>query len=821
METILHDLRYGLRLLLKKPGFTIVTVLALALGIGANSAIFSVVNAVVLRPLPYQDSQKLVAVWGNIHRPGLEKLILSAPEFVDIKSQNTVFEDMAAYSVQGVNLTGVSDPERLRSALVSANLIPLLGVSPIQGRIFLPEEDQVGHDQVAILNYGFWQRRFGGDPGIIGRSLTLDGRSINVVGVMPRTFRFPDNEIDLYTPLVFTAEQLSDNYRGSHWLNVIGRLKPGVSIDQAQTEVLSIAQNMGQQYPRTYRKGFSASVVSLQGEVVGDIRLTLFVLLGAVAFVLLIACANVANLLLARAAARHKEVVVRTALGAARSRLIRQFLTESMLLALLGGGIGLLLAYWGMGLLIALSPPDIPRLQEITLDSRVVIFTLLVALITGVLFGLAPALQASKADLNEVLKEGSRGSTEGGSQQRLRSLLVVLGYALSVVLLIGAGLMIKSFMQLRQTTPGFNVDNILTMRVMLPRSKYNDFYKQTSFFKQALEGIGARPGVAAVGAISVLPLSGTTNDRSFRIEDRPVVAGEPLPDEELRMVSPDYFQTMGIALLKGRLFTDHDSVDAPRVAIINEALAERYWSEQNPLGKRLAFAGLSDNKPEWIEVVGVVKNIRHEGLDVEAKPEVYLPYQQPLFAPADTSLPSMYLVIRAAGDPKFLVHTASAEILGLDHDQPVTSIKTMTERLQESIAQRRFNMLMLTLFAGVALALAAVGIYGIMSYYVSQRTHEIGIRMALGAQAKDVLMLVVSQGMVLAVVGLGVGLLAAFAMTRIITSLLYGVSATDPLIFLAISALLGFVALLACFIPARKATKVDPMIAVSFFFMMR
>lgn len=814
METLLKDIRFGLRLLLRKPGFTIVTLIALALGIGANSAIFSVVNSVVLRPLPYKDSERLVAVWVSIYRPGLEKLVLSAPEFVDIRDRNSVFEAMSAYSIQGVNLTESAEPERVRAALISTNLIPMLGVPLAYGRAFLPEEDQAGRNQVAILSYNLWQRRFGGNTSIIGQSLTLDGRSVNVVGVMPRGFQFPDVEAEMWLPLVFTADHLSDNYRGSHWLNVVARLKPGISVERAQTDAHSIAQSAGQQHNRTYPRGLGASVISLRNEIIGDIRLTLYVLLGAVVFVLLIACANLANLLLARAVARHREVAIRTAMGADRRRLIMQLLTESILLSALGGLLGLLLAYWGMGLLVSLSPPDIPRLHEISLDGRVVIFTVLVSLLTGVLFGLAPALQASKTDLNELLKEGSRGSTGGKGQQRVRSLLVVLGLALSVVLLVGAGLMIKSFLQLQRINPGFRVDKMLTLRVILPRTKYDDFYKQTGFFKQSLERISARPGVEAASAISVLPLGGSTSDRSLRIEDRPVVAGEPLPDEELRLVGPTYFSTMNIPLLKGREFTERDQVDALRVAMVNQAFADRYWPGQDPLGKRIAYSGLRDNKPDWCEIVGVARNIKHEGLDVDEKPEVYLPYLQPLFAASTTNLASLYFVIRTSSDPKSVIAPVRADILQLDKEQPITNIKTMEERLSESIAQRRFNMLMLSIFAGVAMVLAGVGIYGIMSYIVTQRTHEIGIRMALGAQAKDILMLVLSQGMALTTIGLGLGLLATLALTRIITSLLYGVSPTDPLIFVAISALLGIIALLACFISARKAIRVDPVIAL-------
>ena len=814
METLVHDIRYGIRVLLKNRSFTAVAVVALALGIGANSAIFSVVNSVVLRPLPYKDSDRLVTIWSSLLQPGLEKIVVSAPELADFREQSGSFDDLAAYDFQGVNVTGGDEPERIRAALVSPNLLPMLGISPVPGRAFAPDEDQPGREQVAVLSYALWQRRFGGDSNVIGRSLPVDGKSLEIIGVMPADFRFPDAETEVYLPLVISPDLLTEDNRGSHFLSVIARLKPGVTIQQAQADISSVAQRMTREHSRTYRAGYGASVIAMRDDIVGDVRPTLFILLGAVGFVLLIACANVANLLLARAAARQKEVAIRTALGATRSRLVRQFLTESALVSVMAGGLGLLLALWGVEFLVSLSPASIPRVSEIALDARVVAVTMAVSLLTGILFGLAPALQFSKPDLNETLKDGGRGSTDGRRRQRLRSMLVISELTFSVVLLIGAGLMIRSFFRLQQVSPGFSVENMLTMRLSLPRSKYPDFNHQREFFQQLLTRIESQPGVQSIAVINVLPLSGSTADRSFRIEGRPLAQGEPGPDEELRFISPGYFATMGIPLLRGREFTQRDTQDAPRTTIINQALADRYWPGEDALGKRIAYSGFGEGKPNWCEIVGIVGNVKHSGPDLPEKPEVYVPYLQPLFSAATSIVGPMYLVIRTATAPANLTAAVRSEIASLDKNQPVSNIKTMTQRLSESVAQRRFNMQLLGIFAGVALVLAAVGIYGVMSYTVTQRTHEIGIRMALGARAFTVLRLILGQALVLAVIGVVIGLSSAFAMTRLISSLLYEVSATDPLTFAVVSLILIGVALGACCVPARRAMKVDPMVAL-------
>ena len=814
METLLQDIRYGVRILLKNRSFTAVAVVALALGIGANCAIFSVVNSVVLRPLPYKDSDRLVTIWSSLLQPGLEKIVVSAPELADFREQSASFDEIAAYDFQGVNVTGGDQPERIRAGLVSPNLLQMLGINPVLGRTFAPEEDQPGRDHVAVLSYALWQRRFGGDANVIGRSLPVDGKSHEIIGVMPAAFSFPDPETEVYLPLSISPELLSENNRGSHFLSVIARLKRGVTIRQAQTDINAIAQRMSVEHASTYRAGYDATVIAMRDDIVGDVRSTLFILLGAVGFVLLIACANVANLLLARAAARQKEVAIRTALGATRARLVRQFLTESALISVMAGGLGLLLALWGVEFLVSLSPASIPRVGEIALDARVVGVTMAVSLLTGILFGLAPALQFSKPDLNETLKDGGRSSTDGRRRQRLRNLLVISELTFSVVLLIGAGLMIKSFFRLQRVSPGFNTENMLTMRLSLPRTSYPDFSHQRDFFQQLLARIESQPGVQSVAAINVLPLSGSTADRSFRIEGRSLSPGEPGPDEELRFISPAYFTTMGIPLLRGRDFTQRDTSDAPRATIINQALADRYWLGEDALGKRIAYSAFSEGKPNWCEIVGIVGNVKHSGPDMPEKPEVYVPYLQPLFSTATSVIGPMYLVIRGTSDSANLAAAVRTEIASLDKNQPVSNIKTITQRLSESLAQRRFNMLLLGIFAGVALVLASVGIYGVMSYTVTQRTHEIGIRMALGARASNVLKLILGHALVLAIIGVAIGLTTALALTRVISSLLYEVSATDPLTFAVVSLILVGVALGACLVPARRALKVDPMSAL-------
>ena len=800
MGNLWQDIRYGFRMLLKKPGFTAIAVLTLALGIGANTAIFSVVNAVLLRPLPFAEPDRLVMVYEKRLKLGRTRNPVSAPDFIDWRAQNTVFENMAAYTWWNANLTGGDEPERIMGAVASAGLFPTLGVEPALGRSFTPEEDQPNANRVVVLSHGLWQRRFGSDAGIIGKTLTLNGNSFTVVGVMPRGFHFPDKQIEMWAPLALNTSEAGN--RGSHYLHVVARLKPGMSLPQAQAEMETIASRLEQQYP--VNVGHSVNIFPLYEETVGSIRPALLVLLGAVGFVLLIACANVANLLLVRGSARQKEIAIRTALGAGRFRIIRQLLTESVLLAIVGGGLGLLLAIWGTDLLVALSPPETPRVSEIGLDRAVLGFTLAVSLLTGMVFGLLPALQASKPDLNDSLKEGGRSQMASGSRSRIRSLLVVAEVASALVLLVGAGLLLKSFIRLREVNPGFNPENVLTMQLSLPQTKYKEEHQQAAFTQQVLQRIGTLPGVNAAGAVAGLPLSGNSASRYFAIEGRPErPAGEGL-NTNFNAISPNYFRALGIPLLQGRDFSERDVLGTPEVVIINEAMARRFWPDEDPLGQRLRIS----DQP-WRTIIGIVGSVKHSGLDVEPTPEMYYPLLQ-------DPLPFMTLVVRTTGDPQSLAAAVQREVRMVDKDQPVFGIKTMEEVVAESVSSRRLTMLLLATFASLAVLLAAIGIYGVMSYTVAQRTHEIGIRMALGAQAGDVLRLIVGQGMILTAIGITVGLAASLALTRVLSSLLYGVSATDPLTFIAVSLLLAAVAFLAGYLPARKATRVDPMVALRY-----
>jgi putative ABC transport system permease protein len=805
MQTLWQDLRYGSRMLFKYPGFTLVAALTLALGIGATTAIFSVVNAVVLRPLPYPEPDRLAMVWMNNTRINVAEDWHSWPNYVDYRDQNQVFESIAAFNNASFNLTGEGEPVRVVGAWGTANLFPTLGVNPILGRGFTVEEEEQGRGAVAVLGYGLWQRHFGGDPAVVGKTISLNGVSRQVIGVMPPGFNFPRKETELWIPVSLNPQRRQA--RGSFWIQAIGRLKPGITVQQAQVEMSGIANRLQQQYPDAL-SGYGANIVGYQEQVIGSVKLALWLLLGAVGFVLLIACANVANLLLARAAVREREIAVRTALGAGRARLVRQLLTESGALAFLGGIAGVLLAVWGVKALIALGPQDIPRLSQVRLDGRVLVFALVISLLTGLIFGLLPALQASKPDLNETLKEGGRGTTASRQGRRIRQSLVVAEVAIALMLLAGAGLMIKSFLRVQQVNVGFNPDNLLTMRLQLAGDRYGQGQGAVAvnFYQQLIQRIESMPGVEGAGAITDIFLSQTPNSGNFSIEGRPDFKPEERIETPIDVVSPNYFRVVGTRLVSGRWFDERDGPATTSVVIINETMARRFWPGEDPLGKRIKYGDQSSNDP-WKTIVGVVADARRTGYEREVRCETFLPHAQ---APSR----GMMLVVRSTTRPEALTASVRQAVRELDKDQPVYDIRPMEMMLGEMVARRRLNMLLFGLFAGVALLLAGVGIYGVMSTVVTQRSHEIGVRMALGARSTDVQKMVVREGMTLALIGVGIGLGAALLVTRLMASLLYGVSATDPVTFALIALLLVTAALLACWIPARRATKVDPMIAL-------
>jgi putative ABC transport system permease protein len=799
MNTLWQDLRYGIRLLLKNPGFTLVAILALTLGIGATSAIFSVVNSVLLRPLPYEDSDRLVFL--SERSTQLEGMSISYPNFIDWRQQNEVFEKIGVYRRRDYNLTGVGEPERLTGGIVSADLFAVLRVKPVIGRLFTNDEDKPGANPVALLSHGLWQRRFGGDPAILNRSLTFNGVSFTVIGIMPPEYRFP-SRVELWTPVGQESGQQGWQNRGNHpGLYGVARLKPGVTIEQARANMEMIAVNLEKQYPQS-NTGNRISVIPMIEIIVRDVRQRLYVLLAAVGFVLLIACANVANLLLARATTRQKEMALRTALGASRWRVIRQLLTESVLLSLIGGGLGLLLAKWGVKAILAISPNSIPRAQEIGLDGRVVAFTVLISVLTGLVFGLVPALQASRVDLNEALKDAGRGST--GKRHWFRSGLVVAEIMLTLVLLVGAGLLIRSFYHLQKVDPGFIVDNLLTFNLALPQAKYPDEQRKTDFFDQVLQKIRVLPGVEAAGMASGLPLGNNGWQSGFTIEGRPDPPPGQNPLTEVAYVSPGYFSAMRMTMLNGRNFTEQDAKGAPRVTVIDEEFARRHWPDANPIGQQIRVGG------NPVTIIGIVRRVKMEGLATDSnRVQSYYPHKQ-------MPLGSMTFVIRTQGDPASLASSARQQVQSVDKDQPISLVQTMEKIWDDSIAPEKLNLMLLVIFAGVALALAAIGIYGVMAYSVTQRTHEIGIRMALGAQQSDILKNIVGQGMLLAFIGIVIGLGVAYGMTRLMKSLLFGVSASDPLTFSAVALVLILIALLACFFPARKAMKVDPIVALRY-----
>ena len=806
MGTVLQDLRYALRILWKNSGFTAVAVVALALGIGANTTIFSAFNALLIRPFSFPDPDSLVVLWERPPHTTIRNSI-APPNFLAVREQSNSFSHLAIYNNNSLNLTEGDKPERLEVAAVSPSMFDALGASAAHGRTFTAEEEQDGRDKVVILTHDFWRRRYAADPAVVNRALMLNGQPYTVVGVMGEDFNFPPTGNDILIPFTITDKVREE--RGNHYARAMGRLKPGVTQAQADAELASIAGRLEAQYPGT-NSNRTMATESLKASYVRGPRPGLIVLLGAACFVLLLACANVANLLLVRAASRQKEIAIRMALGAGRLRLIRQLLTESVLIALFGGALGLLVAVWGIDLLTAGIPASLSRYlpgwKNVRIDGQVFWFTLGVSLLTGIIFGLAPALQATKTDFNEALKDGGR--TSGNfSRNRLRGALVVAEVAISLTLLIGAGLMIKSFYEMLRVEPGFKPESVLVMDVALPRAKYQEEAARVNFCTQAIERIAALPGVQQAGAVNVLPLSRSNADSAFSVVGRPRPEQGREPHANFRVVSPHYLEAMGIPLRRGRHITPADRADSPNVIIINEELARRHFAETDPIGQRLNFGG--EKETDNYEIVGIVGNIKHESLVEEIRPEVYRPLtQQPWH--------TMSIVVRAAGDPAALGGAVQREIGGLDKEQPIYNVRKMERVVSESLAPQRVTMGMLGVFALIALVLASVGIYAVMSYAVTQRTHEIGVRMALGASPRAIRQMVVRQGMVLALIGIGIGLVASYWLMQGLTVMLYGVSATDPITFGLISLLLILVAFAANYIPARRATRVDPMVALRY-----
>ncbi len=811
MENALQDIRYSLRMLRKNPAFTVAAILTLALGIGANTAIFSIVNAVLLNPFPYRDHTKLVMIRQSLPKIGVqEQLRASGPEFVDFREQTGVFEQVAALEPVSRNLTGGEEPERIAAAKVSADFFPMLGVPPLAGREITADDQGPKAERVLVISHGLWQRRFGGEE-VLGQKVALDDEPYTIVGVMPQRFRFDTAEA--WFPFPF---ELSEGQRSGRVFLTLGRLKPDVSIDQANASLEVVARNQEQALAGATPEyaDRKISLVPLLEFTIGSVQTALIILLGAVAMVLLIACANIANLLLARAVSREREIAIRQALGANRSRIIRQMLTESGVIALLGGGLGLLIAVWSLDALVALVPAgSIPQGIEVSVDARVLVFTLAVSLATALVFGLWPALQASKVNLNESLKEGGQKTTGGYRNRRAQSLLVVAEVGFSLLLLIMAGLMLRSFARLTQIDPGFTPENVVSMRINLPPARYAQEGRMAAFFQQLIERVETVPGVESAAVASHMPFV-YTEDWTFTVEG---AASAPAQTQNLdtRTVSPGYFHAMRIPLLKGETFSPQDRADAPGVVIVNQAMARRFWPDEEAIGKRIKLGRADSNNP-WLSVRAVVEDSAQGSLDVATRPEVYFPLAQ-----MAGRYRRMNLAVRAtSGDPLNLVGSIQAQVRNIDKDQPVYQIQTMDSLVADSIGTRRFAMTLLGLFAGLALLLAVIGIYGVMSYAVSQRTHEIGIRVALGAGQKDVLKLIVGQGLVFIVLGLIAGLVGAFIATillpKFLSTLLYDVSARDPITFAAVTVILAVVAVAACYIPARRATKVDPMIALRY-----
>ncbi len=820
MYTLWQDVRYGIRMLLKNPGMTLVVILALALGIGANTAIFSVVNAVLLRPLPFQEADQLVFL--NEASQVLDEMSISYPNFTDWRNQNQVFEKIGVYNRASYNLTGAGEAERIVTAQMSADLFSTLRVSPALGRLYTNEEDQPGGTQVVILSHGLWERRFGGKPDIINQPLTLNGKTYTVIGVMPKGYLFP-TRVEMWVPVGQLSGEASWQQRGNHpGLYGVARLKPGVTIEQARANMDMIAANLEQQYPDS-NSGNRVRIRPLLEVFVSDVRRALWVLFAAVGFVLLIACANIANLLLARATARQKEMAIRSAMGAGRWRIARQLLTESVLLSLIGGGLGLLLARWGVDLILYISPNAIPRAGEIGLSWPVLAFTLFVSFLTGILFGLVPALQAGGVDVHETLKETGRGTTR---RHWLRSSLVVVEVASTLVLLIGAGLLIRSFYRLQSVHPGFSYDHLTSFSISLPRQKYESLDQRGTFYNRLLENIKTLPGVEAAAAASGLPLGNNGWQTSFTVVGQPPPPPNQVPLMEACLVTPDYFRAMDIPVLRGRAFEERDNrahlagkdlskipenqreIAGLNVIVVDEEFARRHWPNEEAVGKQVQLGREADATK--LTVVGVVGRVKMDGLSTDSnRVQGYFPHGQ---VPAG----GMTVVVKGKADPSQLISSLRQQVKMVDPDQPIYNIRTMDDIRAESVAPERLNLTLLSIFAGIALVLAIVGIYGVMSYAVTQRTHEIGVRMAIGAQSWDVFRMILGQGMTLALIGIGIGLVGALVLTRLMTTMLFGVEPTDPVTFAVIALLLTGVALMACYVPGRRATKVDPVVSLRY-----
>jgi putative ABC transport system permease protein len=805
MANLGNDIRYALRNLVKRPGFTAIVVITLAIGIGANTAIFSFINALLLKPLPFPDLDRVVAVWEKVPSRGVERNEVTVADYLDWRAQSKSFDQLGIYSWWSTNLTGADSPERVQGFQVTTNFLDIVGIKPMMGRGFSAEESEPGKGAVALLTYSLWQRRFGADPNIVNKTISTNGITRTVIGVMPPEFNYPKGA-EIYSPLVITPE-LARARRNQSYLG-IGRLKPGISIQAAQADMDHIAGQLEKQYPES-NTGRGVVIYRILQDTVRMYATGLWVMMVAVGFVLLIACANVANLMLTRATGRQREIALRAALGASRLRIVRLLLTESMVLGLVGGALGVLIGYWGIDLIRAANPGEAARYaagwNHLGINLPVLIFTLLLSVLSGVVFGLAPAWQLSKPDLNSALKEGGRQGTSGS--HRLRGLLVVSEIALSLMLLVSAGLLLRSFLQMVKTNPGFKSDNLLTMNLVLPGAKYKDESQRSAFYSELVRRTEGLPGVESAAAVNHLPLGGSNSSNPFLIEGLP----EPPPGQEFsgryRVCTPNYFQTMGIAVLKGRAFTEQDKAGAPPVIIVNETLARKYWPNNDPIGKRMRYPGALEKNP-WMQVVGVVQDVKHE-MNLPITEDFYTPHAQDAWQ-------SMVLVAKTKVDPAAMAAPIREQVWSIDKDQPVFDVHTMREVQAISLALYSFSSVMLGIFAGIALLLAAIGIYGVMSYTVTQRTQELGIRMALGAQTMDVLKLVVRNGMFLALIGVAVGLAGAFAMTRLLASLLFGITPTDAFTFSMVTLGLLLVTLIACYIPARRATKVDPMVALRY-----